>query len=176
MDDNAEKGAAELFTESCGLEYVAEFVPWKFSRNCGEKNPTINWRITLKKGAHVLTCDYSQGVGHLPGYNHGKSRLAVYDDAVRAACNSGKWGIGEGGFPSMFTKPIPPPKLTDVLYSLVMDSDAMEYDTFEDWAGNCGYDQDSRSAEKIYNLCRKIGSKLRRMIDLPAAREAFQDY
>lgn len=32
--------------------------------------------------------------------------------------------------------------------------------TFEDWAGNLGYDTDSRKAEKTYDACMAMGDKL----------------
>jgi len=38
--------------------------------------------------------------------------------------------------------------------------DARDYDGFEDWAGNFGYDSDSRKAETIYRKCLAIGPKL----------------
>jgi len=34
------------------------------------------------------------------------------------------------------------------------------YQSFEDWAGDYGYDPDSRKAEKVYRACQKLCSDL----------------
>jgi hypothetical protein len=177
---------AQAFADASGIEYRAEFVPQSRSRNAKEKSPSLNWRVTLTKNGHSIETDYMQGCAHIPHYSHQFSRLAVYDDAVRRACECGKSELRPGqkngydaaGAGSVFarTKPIPAPTLVEVLYSLVMDSDAIDYPRFEEWADNIGYDRDSRSAEKIYRACLEIGLALRGMIDLDKAREAFQDY
>lgn len=82
-----------------GLYAVATFVPWSQSRNKGEKSPSLNWGVELrrhsgplaKKAARVyrpaevakgeatgaavlpsrtvLTCDYGTGSGHCPASN-----------------------------------------------------------------------------------------------------------
>jgi len=35
--------------------------------------------------------------------------------------------------------------------------------SFDDWAGNFGYDSDSRKAEAIYNQCLALGDKLKKL-------------
>ena len=57
-----------------------------------------------------------------------------------------------------------------------MDSDVLNYDCFEDWADCMGMDTDSRKAEDIYNACMKIALKLRQLIKLSEAQEAFEDF
>jgi hypothetical protein len=170
-----------------GLSYGVEFVPQSKSRNADKKEPSLNWRVTISKNGRTLSTDYMQGVGHLPNYSHAFANLVVYDAAVRDACEHGKSRLRDGqkngydaagGEPwaGRGAKPIPPPTLGEVLYCLVLDSDVIDYPRFEEWAENCGYDADSRSAEKIYRQCLEIGLALRQMIDIDAAREAFQDY
>lgn len=156
-----------------GLIYAAEFVPQSLSRNAGAKRPTINWRVTLsRKGRKPLTCDYSQGIAHRPGYNHGRKTM---DDAADdyLAAEGGKTPIKNSRH---HARPLPKPELADILYSLVSDSDVLEYPLFEDWAPDFGYDPDSREAEKIYRECLKNALALRQLIDIDAAREAFADY
>lgn len=46
------------------------------------------------------------------------------------------------------------PKLNQVLESLIMERDALEY-SFEDWCANLGYDNDSIKAKNTYELCQK---------------------
>lgn len=71
---------------------------------------------------------------------------------------------------------VKPLNIDDVLYSLVIDSDAKDY-TFEDWADNFGYDTDSRKGEQIYHACKKNARKVSTFIDnLEEAAELFQDY
>jgi hypothetical protein len=55
-----------------------------------------------------------------------------------------------------------PPDVMEVLDSLA--SDASTYENcrgFEDWAGEYGYDTDSRKAEKIYNQIGEVARKLK---------------
>lgn len=166
---------AQAFCDSLDIDYKAEFVPQSQSRNAG-KEPCLNWRVTVGP----ITTDYMQGIAHLAHYNHAHSRLAVYNDAIREACETGRSKIRASKSASeacrSFEKTIPAPELVDVLYSLVMDSDAIEYGCFEDWAECFGYDVDSREAEKVYRQCVEIALKLRQAVDLNAAREAFDDY
>ena len=162
-----------------GLTMTAELVPFSRSRNAKEKRPSLNWRVTVK-APHTeleLVTDYMQGVGHLPNYSHKYATNAAYDDTVRAACETGVFSPPEFAGSSRFkTGKVSPPKLVDVLYSLVMDASALEYASFEDWASEYGYDADSRSAERTYQDCLKIALKLQQMVDLPSARIAFEDF
>lgn len=165
---------AQAFVDSLNIDYKATFVPQSQSRNKGEK-PCLNWRVTVGP----VTTDYMQGIGHMPGYKFNQRRTLEVVEREQAASERGKYfpaaANWRGGF-EYGGKPLPAPKLIDVLYSLVMDAGALDYDCFEDWASDYGYDPDSRAAEKIYNDCMAIALKLRRVIDLDAAREAFQDY
>jgi hypothetical protein len=69
-----------------------------------------------------------------------------------------------------------PPKLDDVLYSLVMDSSACE-ESFDDWCANYGYDTDSRKALESYLACQESAAKLRKAgVDIAAERERLQEY
>lgn len=174
--------------QKLGIEYKAEFVPFSKSRNAGNKEKSLNWKVTISRGRRSLTADYMQGIGHLPNYSSAFSRLAIYDDAVNFACESGKSAIikhkngydaAQGDRHLQRLEIIPAPELQDVLSSLVADSDALDSPTFEDWASNYGYDVDSRSGEKIYRACLEIGLKLRAMLgndNLKKLHELFQDY
>jgi hypothetical protein len=53
------------------------------------------------------------------------------------------------------------PDPADVVGSLISDGfGALQSSGFDDWAGNYGYDTDSRKAEGIFRLCSEIGLKL----------------
>jgi hypothetical protein len=56
------------------------------------------------------------------------------------------------------------PTLADVVASLIMDTQAGAYTTFEDFASEMGYDNDSRKAEQIYQACRKTAIAINRMV------------
>ena len=160
--ENPQPEKAGEYCDNLNIPYSAVFVPQSQSRNAGENLPSLNWRVTF--GA--ITTDYMQGIAHMPGYVH-KIRRTV-NDAQREE-NAAERGI-------VGIKPLPKPKLVDVLYSLVMDADVLEYGCFEDWATYYGYSEDSREAEKIYRQCLDIALELRQLIDLDEAREAFEGY
>ena len=54
------------------------------------------------------------------------------------------------------------PKPEDVLNCLASDSASIENArSFEEWAGEFGYDTDSRKSEKIYKVCQKQAEKIK---------------
>jgi hypothetical protein len=67
-------------------------------------------------------------------------------------------------------KPIKPDPL-DVIHSLALDSDVLDFPTFEQWASEFGYDEDSRKAEKIYHACLTIGLRMRAALGDAALQE-----
>ena len=52
------------------------------------------------------------------------------------------------------------PVAADVLAMLLLDARGPEYQAFEEWAEELGYDPDSRSAERVYEACKAIGKQL----------------
>lgn len=173
------KARIEDTARELGLTMEAEFVPFSKSRNKDEKNPSLNWRVTLhRNGREILTTDYMAGSGHCPAYKspeHGRPGFMSIerDKAIRIECEEGKRVLTYG-----YGNPIVP-ELADVLYSLVADASAIDYATFEDWASEHGYYTDSRSAEKTYRACLETALKLRSAIGddgLHKLRVACQDY
>lgn len=213
--------------ESLGLTVESVFVPFSQSRNKDEKNPSLNWKVTIKRnGRDVLVTDYMAGMGHCPNYGADKApvtfqpqgykshngkpyegstsayrsatareSLVQYRAAIAAAeCESGlrmeldQWGRGpenvfkpkmkRGENGSRKAEPILP-DVESVIYSLISDSDVLNYGTFEEWAETFGYETDSRSAESTYRACLEIALKLRAAIGesgLETLATAFQDY
>lgn len=158
----------------------ATFVPWSQSRSA-KKDPkfadyNLNWRVTLKvKGRAVLTTDYSAGLSYCPSYKQGERLTIDYVERIKNECETGKrWRSTL--FPDHKSSILL--DATDVVYSLLLDSDAI-YDNFEDWANSFGYDEDSRSAELIYRECLEIAFTLRNSLSAAAFKElqeAAQDY
>jgi len=71
------------------------------------------------------------------------------------------------------------PLLIDVLYSLCMDSEVLNHSNFEEWAGACGYDVDSRKAEKLFDECLKQALHFKNLIGfalLEKLQNLFRDY
>lgn len=172
-----ERVAGEL-----GLTMTAEFIPWSRSRNKSEKQPSLNWRVTIsRKGRAVVTTDYMAGSGQAPSYKP-LDRTVVRAEVVEWECEHGLRGHWADGLNCVIkaagAKPITP-KLADVISSLVLDSDVIEHPDFELWAAEFGYDIDSRKAEAIYRACLDIALKLRAGIGdegVAKLREACQDY
>ena len=168
MTDTAQK-----YVDGLEIPYTATFVPQSMSRNTADKNLSLNWLVSFGN----IQTDYMQGIGHMPGYVHNFGRQTIDErDREKYAAEKGKTYRRHGNILPIGLKSIPEPGLVDVLYSLVMDSDVINYDCFEDWADCIGYDSDSRKAEEIYNACMKIALKLRKLINLEEAQEAFQDF
>lgn len=145
------------------LPYAAKFVPFRFSRNKGEKNPSLNWRVTLGR----LTTDYSQGCGHCPAYKKWGYRYVVEVAAVRAECETGyahTIAVGHETGPRSLNTHIPGPDLADVVYALITDASVLDHADFESWAGEFGYDSDSRSVEKTYQECIKSSLAFKSML------------
>lgn len=190
------KAELQAFIESHKLTMRAVFVPWSQSRNKGEKDErgkprlSLNWVITIAKdGRDFLITDYSAGIGHCPsakkkapqGWPRPEKDWPHF--AAKFETEQGfeplRWFSWQGdGLSPDRKKPILP-DFIDVLYSLAMDSDVLEYPTFEQWAAEFGYDADSRKAETIYRACLEIALKMRAALGdagLSALRDAAQDY
>lgn len=173
----SEKQVLTNLLAELGIDLRAEFVPWSKSRHAKEKDKSLNWKVTLlKDNRPILTTDYSAGIGHCPAYNLGykNSMLRMttdrYNDIV-FECEKGVQAANKH-------KPILP-CLVDVVNSLVLETDVLDYGSFEEWANSLGYNSDSREAEKIYQLCLSNSLKLRNGLGdtiLSQLRSAYQDY
>jgi hypothetical protein len=183
MSDHTE---LDSFIESLRIKYAATFIPQSVSRNAGEKQKSLNWRVSLERNGRALATDYMQGIGHVPGYRQAFGRLSLAQAEVKraqeAAAESGKYPrVDSRGELHSFLpgKPLPAPLLRDVLYSLVLDSDVLDSAGFESWAGEFGYDTDSRKAEATYRACVEIALQLRALLGgetINKLRELFQGY
>ena len=166
---------------SMGLTVESVFVPFSQSRNKGEKQPSLNWKVTLcKNSVPVLLTDYSAGCTHVPGYEQFPKAKNLHFAIIHLSCEKGiehAYNLS-GVFAKYPTKRILPDTL-DVIYSLQFDVNVLNYRSFEDWAGIFGHNPDSRRAEKIYQDCLEMALALRNAIGeqgMQALSEAFQDY
>jgi hypothetical protein len=122
-----------------------------------------------------------QGSGHAPAYKSRKKAVGPYmerlkKNAIAAECETGRQhDFGEG---FMFNRDgvrqlaaaVPAPSAPDVLYCLATDADVLNYTGFDQWAGEFGYDTDSRKAEATYRACLDIALQLRNGIGDEALR------
>ena len=134
------------------------------------------WTILIDR----QTFDYSTGTGHREVKTKGKKDYRGYRNEALYYLN-GSFKKERQNLELInsrlekFTRP-KAPNIDDVLYSLLMDSEAEQY-TFDEWCNTFGCDVDSKSAERMYNGCRDNATKVRRFIDnIEEAREMFQDY
>ena len=179
----------EINLNKYNLDYSAEFIPFSQSRNKEEKQKSLNWLVTIKRGNASLTTDYMQGCAHVKGYNQPPDGVLIRDTfrrnkLVDYTCETGmiatRWfehNCAWGTFSKKQTQPIP--KLQDVLWSLLMDLEVLDYSGFEDWADCFGYDTDSRKAEQTYQDCLKIALQFKQLFsdsEIAELREIFQDY
>lgn len=166
----------DLIAEA-GLTVSAVFVPFSQSRNKGEKDPSLNWRVTLQcKGRDVLTCDYFAGSAHCPADK--KKWATPYDkrEALRKECETGRtlktrggevrWAIANG--------PAIMPDARQVIASLLHDADVLDAGSFADWAADFGYDADSMKARAIYDECIAHAVALRAAVG-PAMFDALRE-
>lgn len=168
MDTSTAEQTINDVAAKLGLTIKTVFVPFSQSRSKNEKDPSLNWIVTLlKNNKPILTTDYMAGCGNCPSYEASVKQLGNHnsimrDDAIRQECESGKKYLGYyANIGAHKTGKKLEPKLANVLYSLCLDSDVINYGTFEEWARDLGYDPDSRSGEKIYRSCLEISLKLR---------------
>lgn len=136
-----------------------------------QKDTMIRWIGQLSRTGHsaVIKFNYSQGLGHLPGLDGLNPHLASTRHLEEQMLKTGRGARGA----------IHRPKLQDALYCLLMDAQASQYQDFEDWADNFGYDRDSRSAEKTYQACLSTARDLATLFtpaELERLGELFQDY
>lgn len=71
-----------------------------------------------------------------------------------------------------------PPSVSDVLYSLIMDSDALNM-SLSEFCNEFGYDEYTAQGKKIYNLCLKNGKRLKALFssdELENFKTLLQDY
>jgi hypothetical protein len=155
-----------------GLTYTAEFIPQKFSRNADDKQPSINWRITISNGKNFITTDYTQGIGHIPTV--AKSYKHFNRENELLASSTGTYNTS-ATLHWRNPKKLPTPNLINVLYSLTLDSDVCDYCGFEEWANNYGYNSDSISHRSIYEKCIIVSKQFRKIVDLPYMRKLFED-
>ena len=186
------KAELEAWAETRGATLESVFVPWSQSRSYEPKTPAfrrnLNWRVSLMrlqkeplKPVQVYSFDYSAGIAHAPIYKRahrpGEPRFETlfWEKAILLEVETGRAASGTYYTPGAPIKP----GLCDVLASLALDASAIDYARFEDWAGDYGFDPDSRKGEAAYREGLACALAIRGAWGeqgLRELREAAQDY
>ena len=164
------------------LEELGITVKTSFAGARQDRPDHICYNVSVIIADQVYNTIYSQGIGHIPDYQK-KYGLSYFranksirqHEEEQLAITKGRHFKGE----SDLQVKLPDPSPVDIIYSISLDADAINYQSFEDFADCMGYDQDSRQAEKVYNACLKAGLFLRNTIGDPGIeqlQEAYQDY
>jgi hypothetical protein len=147
--------------------------------------PCISYTVTLKKdGREIYSGPYSLGVGHVDFKKAKAHSFKIGYTTEIALIASGKTLIDNQATASAaaavakFQKVAP--KLPDVLQSLLLDgSPFFNAESFEGWAGELGYDTDSRKASAMYKTCMETGRALQAALGpdkIKELQELLQDY
>lgn len=184
-----ERLALEAFAERHGVTLTAERITRETFHMAvppekGEKvrRDRTYWTLTLTRGTDSLTVPYSQGssawwkvrgpfMHRREGEGFGAKCGGCFtawpcDDVIRMS-----WLPGDAG---KHARP-EVPGIADLLDC--MASDAGGYDNardFADWCSECGYDEDSRTAERTYNMVAEQLRQLRRVLGSEAYRELIE--
>lgn len=154
-----------------------------------ENWPCISWIVSLGfNGRVIIETPYSMGIGHIDldkaSLNTTAQRWSDDEASMIGAWKRNPYADFKdkhlqaqvaaklAGYQKVA------PLLSDVLHSLLSDGEAyFSGQTFEQWAGDLGYDADSRKAEAVWKTCDATGRKLRAIPDnvLNKARELLQE-
>jgi hypothetical protein len=125
------------------------------------------WAVCVTRNGQSIQTEYTAGCGNRH-YRNGKPIRLNYHDRTIDDVERNKR-----------TKP-DNPTLPDVLSCFVSDAQCVaDGQTFEDFAADLGYEEDSRKAEKIFQGCRDEYFGLLRLCEhaeLEKLGELFQDY
>lgn len=139
------------------------------------------WRFTLSNSAGLrINFEYFTGVGHREKPNADTRRRAAFGfQGLTEADKKGQTCYGRRYLAAVekLRKPVTP-HVAGLLYSLQSDTQACEQ-SFDEWCGDFGYDNDSIKAHDTYRACQRNGDQYRRLFNHAQREqiaEALQDY
>ena len=177
-----DKQLFDAFCKDAGIEMKTLFVPFSMSRNSKEERKTLNFKVVLKNIKHSFDIDYSKGVGYIKFKHVGDHNSNMSTNAKNRLINkiveSGKTEktlINEYTCTASFENPA----IDEILYSLQCDALLSDCSSFDAFCWELGYDNDSRSAYKIYEACQGIKRDLDKLLtrdQQDTLQELLQDY
>lgn len=131
------------------------------------RDGSSHWAVTIVKDGQSMQMEYTQGCA----YRHYRNGQPIKLNTFGQRMTIDQLERNKRSKPNN-------PTLPDVLHRVMMDAQDVAYgQTFEDFAAEYGYDEDSRSAERIFHACRDQYFGLQRLgADLDELSELFQDY
>lgn len=126
------------------------------------------YSVNIGTGKNMFTVHYKCGLGHM-------EKIRAFRPMPNPPYKKGTIAYQEW---YDFNHKPKAPNNSDIMYSLLTDSEASNY-SFSEWCDDFGYNPDSISALNIYQQCEKIGKQLNKVFSreqLQAMREALQDY
>lgn len=192
--------AAAIAKHNITLKSV--FIPFSQSRNKAEKNPSLNWKVTLlANGREIVTTDYMAGSGHCPANNRKFNDKVTWQEKAARVQTMIEFEV-ENGFESKtqvnFSRVIYAskrstfdhenqrnvyhkiePDIKSVVACLITDSDVLNYRNFAEWAENYGYSADSIKDKALYDECMSTALNLRAGLSesvLNELKDAAVDY
>lgn len=153
--------------EAYDLKLTATLVKDEFNGREG----MAKWAITIHTDGQCLQTEYSMGCAHRHHPRNPNRPIKLPSPYKRLTVDELE----------RLKRTVPnKPELTDVMYSLVLDAQCVAFgQTFEDFAAELGYDEDSRTAERAFNACRDTYFGLIRMVGQKGFEELcelYQDY
>ena len=165
MNNIEQKKAIDALLQENNITYIARYVGETVRDNEWQCDA---WRASFAAGKSRFETDYYTGLGH---------RKPVKGAENRIGSKYPKSSIGYAAWQKAYVKPIAPCP-ADVLYSLVLDSSAIDT-SFDYWCSDYGYDADSISALNTYQACCKIAKELRQVFtnaQIETLRGLLEDY
>lgn len=167
-----------------GISITSKFIPWSIAKshpyNKDSKFPSLNWEVTLfKNGQKILTGEYHEGQGHCPANKNAKAKYEL-QKMIEKECEEGfeAWYGNALDFVHVNKKKPILPDMVSFVWCTLSDANSGR-DDFHDFCGNFGYDEDSRSAERIWKACVETAAKIYSSFtteELNILEELYQDY
>lgn len=172
-----ENGSMADFLDAHAITMDLQEVPENPSME-NSRDTMINYFVILKHEDRMMTLYFSTGLGWVEkrcrvpkvqersGYTWQSASMVSYDKKHKCFIRT-EWGgkrhnadDGNGQFSNFRIKK---PTVADVLDCLASDASGADQG-FEDWAGDLGYDTDSRKAEETYKTIQRQTKELRKLI------------
>lgn len=135
-----------------------------------QPQPTPPYRVKWKLKLGNQKFDYFTGLGHIKNYKKHTTLYTENELLVLLKTGKPKWPTTNNSL-QLIT-----PKLDDIIYCLLLDSEVLNYAGFEEWCSDFGYNSDSISDKKIYDDCLSNSLRLSSVIDIHELRPLFHNY
>ena len=164
MNELPTKTIQEFIKEN---EITAEFisVPENPNMEPSKGMQPFHFHVLLKRKEHHLTTYYSVGIGIVERWTQQKkNQRSIWGFHGATPKATGKRNVLDA---EMFDAIAPKyrPEVADILDCLASDASCVHYgQSFEDFAGDMGYEKDSRKAKATYNLIKKQAEALKQLL------------